>query len=200
MGHALAPEGVGGRAGKSYLKGMSWPRIISWPRKALNAVITTMVTEQHFLYHWFVSPLSPYLYCAVLGSLNKRGIICSKYFGCTSVCASTSCILVLPSPEVSLPSGGSFSMPGKSLVNSHQPIFGPFPFHWNSYLLHLVVLCFINSVVLHCSYLCSLCMFQHLLKFLVLFIIRFSTRESGRPRHKIWRQLSNGCASTLGKE
>jgi len=149
--------------------------------------------------HWFVSPLSPYLSCAVLGSLNKCSI-CSKYFGCTIVCASTSCILILPSPEVSLPSGGSFSIPGKSLVNSHQLIFGPFPFHWNGYLPHLVVLCFINSVVLHCSYLCSLCVFQHLLKFLVLFIIRFSTGESGCPCHKIWRQLSNGCASTLGKE
>lgn len=126
------------------------------------------------------------LYCALLGRLNKCSI-CSKYFSCTIVYAPTSCILVLPSPEVSLPSGGSFSIPGKSLVNSHQLIFGPFPFHRNGYLLHLVVLCFINSVVLHCSYLCSLCMFQHLLKFLVLFIIRFSTRESGRPCHKIWR-------------
>lgn len=136
----------------------------------------------------------------VLGSLIKCSI-CSKYFGCTTVSASTSYFLVFPSPEVSLPCGGSSSVPGKSLVNSQQLIFGPFPFHWNGYLLHLVVPRFINSaVVLHCSYLCSLCMFQHLLKFLVLFIIRFSTRESGRPCHKIWRQLSNGCASTLGKE
>ena len=102
--------------------------------------------------------------------------------------------------EVSLPDGESPPTPGKSLVYLHQLIFTLFSFHCNSYLLHLVVLCFINSVVLHCSYLCSLCMFQHLLEFLVLFIIRFSTRESGCPCHKIRRQLSNGCASTLGKE
>lgn len=45
MGHALAPEGVSGKAGKCHLKGMNWLKIISWPREALNAALTSMITE-----------------------------------------------------------------------------------------------------------------------------------------------------------
>lgn len=48
-----------------------------------------------------------------------------------------------------------------------------------------------------CSYLCTLCMFQHLFKFLVLFIIWFSSWKTSCPGHEIWRQLSNGCTNTL---
>lgn len=194
-GSCTGPWGFSGKAGKDHLRGMSCLKIVSWPMEVLNAATWLWSS----IYRWFGNPLPPYLYCAVLGSLNKC-CICSKYFGCTTVYASTRCVLLLPSPEASWPSGGSFSIPEKSLLNSHQLIFVPFPFHQNGYLLHWVVLHFINSLVLLCSYLCSLCMFQHLLEFLVFLIIRFSTRETGRPCHEIWRQLPNGCAGTLGKE
>lgn len=53
------------------------------------------------------------------------------------------------------------------------------------------------SISPYCSYLCSLCMFQHLFEFLILFIIWFSTRESSCSGHKIWRQLSDCCTDTL---
>jgi len=49
MGHALAPEGVSGKAGKCQLKGMSGLKTINSPREALKAATTTTTVEQHLL-------------------------------------------------------------------------------------------------------------------------------------------------------
>lgn len=94
-----------------------------WPREALNAARTTRIMEQQLLYPCFPSPVSPYLYCAVLGNLNNCST-CSKYLAALFYLLQQAAFLSSHHHGY-LPSAGSFSIPGKSLVNSHQLIFWP---------------------------------------------------------------------------
>lgn len=51
----------------------------------------------------------------------------------------------------------------------------------------------------HIPHLCTLCLFQHLFKFLIVLIIWFGSRKTGRSCHEIWRKFSNSCTGSLRK-
>lgn len=49
----------------------------------------------------------------------------------------------------------------------------------------------------HIPHLCPLGLFQHLFKFLVVLIIWFGSRKTGRPCHEVRREFSNSCTGSL---